>query len=146
MRNKKAAVFLILFWVCSGAAARAETVDATLLQILANPVKYHYKVVRVTGYLHLQPYDDALYLHEEDYRHALFGNSIWVDATDDMRNHAKKLSGHYVVMEGFFDAERRGPMGVYTGTIRKIIRCETWSSDSMPANKSPDVVSTSGDN
>ena len=136
-------VFLIF---CCAISAHAETVDATLLQILANPVKYHNKVVRLIGYLHLKRYDDAVYLHEEDYTHALYGNAIWVDATDDMRNHEKKLSDRYVILEGFFDAEKRGPMGAYTGTIRKIMRCEAWSSDSTPANKRPDITSTSGDN
>ena len=143
---RKIAAFLIFLIFCLGVSAYAETADATLLQILADPVKYHHKVVRVAGYLHLKPYDDALYLHEEDYTHALYGNAIWVDVTDDMRNHEKKLSDQYVVLEGFFDAEKRGSMGAFTGTIRKIMRCETWSSDSIPANKRPDVTSTSGDN
>ncbi len=143
---KKITAFLTFLIFYLAVYLHAETVDATLLQILADPVKYHHKVVRVVGYLHLKRYDDALYLHEEDYTHALLGNSIWVDTTDDMRNHEEKLTDRYVVIEGFFDAEKRGPMGAFTGTIRKIMRCEAWSSNSMPANKKPDIVSTSGDN
>jgi len=126
----------------------AESSDATLLQILSDPVKYHKKMVRVVGYLHLKRYDDAIYLHEEDFRHALYGNSLWVDVTDDMRNHEENLTDRYVILEGLFDAESRGTMGAFTGTIKNVRRCEAWSSETRPANPysgADNIVMTSGD-
>lgn len=123
----------------------AESSDATLIQILSDPVKYHKKMVRVVGYLHLKSYDDAIYLHEEDYRYALYGNSLWVDVTDDMRNHEDKLTDRYVILEGLFDAENHGTMGAFTGTIKNVVRCEAWSSTTQPINPRPDITLASGD-
>ena len=137
--------FLIFFMVLPGFIGVADSADVTLLQILSDPVKYHLKKVRAVGYLHLKRYDDAIYLHQEDYTYALYGNSLWIDVTDDMRNHEEKLSDRYVIIEGIFNAENRGPMGAHSGTIRKITRCEVWPEKSPPVRVQPTVVSTSGD-
>lgn len=142
---RKIAAYLLFLTFILSLSAQAKTTDATLLQILADPVKYHQKMVRVIGYLHLKRYDDAIYLHEEDYRHALYGNSLWVDATDDMRNHEDRLTDRYVILEGIFDAENHGTLGAHTGTIRRVTRCEVWTSETLLANQKPNVVSTSGD-
>ena len=127
-------------------AGFSDPADSTLLQVLADPVKYHLKKIRFVGYLHLKRDEDAIYLHEEDYKRALYGNSVWVDATDDMHNHAEKLSDRYVILEGTFNAEIRGPMNAHTGTIRLITRCEVWPKVAPPVQlERPTIVSTSGD-
>jgi len=113
----------------------ADAQDATLLQILSDPRKHDRDRVRVVGYLYLERDENAIYLHEDDFKHALFGNSLALEITDDMLNRREQLSGNYVVIEGIFDAQHRGPFQVHSGTIKKIRRCEIWSSDAMPANR-----------
>ena len=143
--KKLTILFLFIFVAFPSFVGGADPADVTLLQILSDPVKYHLKRVRAVGYLHLKRYDDAIYLHQEDYTYALYGNSIWIDVTDDMRNHEEKLSDRYVIIEGIFNAENRGPMGAHSGTIRKITRCEVWPEKSPSVRVQPTVVSTSGD-
>ncbi len=110
----------------------AETSDATLLRLLVDPNRYDRETVRVTGYLHLEPGHDALYLNHADYQHQLYANSLWIDTTDEMRDRQDQLSNHYVVIEGYFDAEDHGDMDVHAGTIKRIKRFDVWSSVEAP--------------
>ena len=119
---------------CAGRIS-ADAQDATLLQILSNPREHDRKTVRVIGYLHLEREGDAIYLSEADFKHGVFGNSLALEITDDMFNMREQLTGKYVVLEGYFDAQDRGAFEVYSGTIKRIWRCEVWSTEDRPANR-----------
>ncbi len=121
--------------IACGGSISADPQDATLLQILSNPREHDRKTVRVIGYLHLEREGDAVYLSEADFKHGVFGNSLALEITDDMFNMREQLTGKYVVIEGYFDAQDRGAFEVYSGTIKRIWRCEIWSTEDMPANR-----------
>jgi hypothetical protein len=114
-------------------AFSAFALEASLLRILIDPNHYHRESVRVTGYLHLEKDEQALYLNEDDCKHAVYANSIWVDATDAMRDKREQLNGRYVVLDGIFDAEDRGEMGAHSGTLKQIKRFDVWSDPQKPA-------------
>lgn len=109
--------------------------DVTLLQILADPYRHDRKVVRLIGFLHLEKNGHALYLHEEDYKHAITAYSLAVEPTDEMINRMDQLNNRYVVIEGILDMENKGFMEAHSGTLRRIYRCDEWSSAGWPANK-----------
>ncbi len=54
----------------------AEPVDVTLVQLIANPEKFDGKSIRVIGFLRLEFEGNVLYLHREDYEHAILGDGM----------------------------------------------------------------------
>ena len=127
MRHYTIAVALLVaaFTALKGQAAEMAE-DVSMVQLIATPEKYDGKFVRVFGYLILEFEGDAVYLHREDLVQGLSRNALWVDRTEAMERDEKKLSGHYVLIEGIFDAQGHGHMGLFSGVIKDITRVETW--------------------
>lgn len=94
--------------------------SVSIVQLIATPEKYDHKMVLVTGFLRLEFEGDAIYLHEDDYRHAILKNGLMVVTNPKIDMEAGKLNLHYVVLEGTFDANNHGNMGLNSGTIRNI--------------------------
>jgi 6-phosphogluconolactonase len=103
-----------------------------LLRLLVHPKRYHGKYIQVIGYLHLQFEGNGLWLHKEDFDHAIMENTVWVDVTPRMEKNLKEIQDKYVIMRGVFDAKRHGHLGVFSGTLTKIDRCEVWSDPKKP--------------
>ena len=103
----------------------------SIVQLIARPEKYDRKVVRVMGFLRLEFEGDAIYLHEDDYRHAILKNGLTIVRNAKMEELADRLDLHYVILEGTFDV-RSGNMGLNSGTITNITFigiCPTRTSD-----------------
>ncbi|MBB6109606.1 hypothetical protein SAMN05421821_10522 [Mucilaginibacter lappiensis] len=109
--------------------------DVSLVNLIANPDKYNGKKIRVIGYLHLEFEGNGLYLHKDDYDHAISKNSIWVSIGPKHPevSNLKQYSDHYVIMEGTYNSEMTGHMGMNSGSIENITRLDIWE----PANWKP---------
>ncbi len=94
--------------------------SVSIVQLIATPEKYDHKVVQVRGFLRLEFEGDAIYLHEDDYRHAIHNNGLMVVTNPKIDREADELNLHYVVLEGTFDADNHGNMGLNSGTITNI--------------------------
>jgi hypothetical protein len=95
--------------------------SVSIVQLIATPEKYDGRVVQVMGFLRLEFEGDAIYLHEDDYRHGISKNGLMVVTNPKIDMEADKLNLHYVVLEGTFDAHNRGNMGgLNSGTITNI--------------------------
>ncbi len=106
----------------------AEKFNISLVKLIANPEKYHGKTMQIIGFLNLEFEGNAIYLHKEDFDHSLSDNAIWVDTSGDFLK-KKKLSDYnrrYVIMQGTFDMNRQGHMGLFGGTINNITRLDVW--------------------
>jgi hypothetical protein len=119
----------------SAIAADPPLDKVSLLQLLAQPEKYHEKEVLIIGYLHLEFEGHNLYLHKEDYDHGIIGNFIWVNSTEKMLTDIKRLNNKYVIIKGVFDAKAYGHMGLSAGTLKNITRCDVWSDPKTPRHK-----------
>lgn len=102
----------------------------SLINLIATPDKFQGKVVRIFGYLSLDFEGRAIYLHEEDYDRHLYKNGLWVSfkegaLTDEKM---KELDGKYVLIEGTFDAEKQGHMGLWSGSVNEIYRAQEWGN------------------
>ena len=115
--------------------ARCEMVDGrgecslhkvSMIQLIANPEAFHGKRVRVIGYLILEFEGNALYLHAEDSQHGLTDNGIWVDAPRAGLG-AECKSNAYALLEGRFNAEHNGHMGLWSGALEEVTRCTAWN-------------------
>lgn len=124
---------LSLLWVSPQTDKVPERVS--MVQLLANPDKYDRTLVLVTGYLRLEPEGNTLYLHEEDHKHALLDNGLWVEAPPRMVAEKEKLSGRYVSIVGFFSQQRGGVASEHPGTIKRVVRYSLWSDPAYPATQ-----------
>jgi len=114
------------FEMTMSAPEPANVTNVTLVQLIANPEKFDGKLVSVIGFLRLEFEGNVLYLHREDYDHAILGDGIWVDVTPEMTKHKESLQMHYVLLVGIFDSKDRGHMGMWSGSLTKIQRAEAW--------------------
>ena len=91
----------------------------SIIRLIANPYDYHGKKVRVDGVGNLQFEGNGLYLSENDYIYNLRKNSLWIELGENATplELAERCNGRYVVVEGTFDMENTGHMGLRSGSI-----------------------------
>jgi hypothetical protein len=126
MKNRTLLFLLsLLCWFAQPLVA-AEPLNVSLVQLIANPKDYDGKVVRVIGFMRLEFEGDGIYLHQDDYKHSIYKNGLWIDASDDMQKKKAELDQKYVLLEGTFNAKMTGHRGAWSGSIEKITRCQMW--------------------
>ena len=103
-----------------------EPIDVSIIQLIANPTRYDGKVVRIIGFMKLEFEGDAIYLHQEDYKHSIYKNGFWIEATEDIQKKKGKLDKRHVILEGVFNAKMTGHKNLWSGSIQKITRCHEW--------------------
>ena len=112
-------------------AQNEEPVDVPLIKLIAQPEKYNGILVRTIGFIGL--YDgDIMYPHEEDCKHALMGNGIWIYTSDDHDKFVTKYDKRYCLIEAIFDADARGHKEYWSGGFKNIKRLDVWSSPARP--------------
>lgn len=109
-----------------------QPVNATMVQLIANPEKFDGKLIRVIGFLRLEFEGNVLYLHREDFENSILGDGIWVNVNPEMTNQSNALNMHYVILVGFFSSRDHGHMGMWSGTITQIRRAQIWPSHRRP--------------
>ena len=115
----------LLCWFAQPLVA-AEPLDVSLVQLIASPKDYDGKIVRLIGFMRLEFEGNAIYLHQDDYKHSISKNGLWIDVTEDMQKRKAELDRKYVLIEGAFDAKMTGHLGMFSGGIQKITRCQVW--------------------
>ncbi len=101
--------------------------DVSIIELLANPTKYDGKEVQLIGFLRLEFEGDAIYLHQEDFEHAIFKNAIWIDPPRDLsEKQIAEVNDKYVICQGIFRSRDHGHMGMFSGSLTHITRLESW--------------------
>ena len=144
--TRKQFIFHILFLTLSLTAygqSNKDTVDETemkpyqlldvqenvsLVKLIVNPEKYDGKRIQVIGYLHLEFEGQAIYLHEEDFKHSISENSFWVNFSSKLtkKQNPTKFNDKYVIVIGTFKAKEKGHMAMFGGTLDNIVRLDLW--------------------
>ena len=110
----------------SGPDAR-DVSDVSLIELIANPLRYDGKRIQVIGFLRLEFEGDALYLHREDFENAISKNAIWFDRPRDLsKKQVEAVNSKYAICEGIFKARDHGHMGMFSGAITGITWVEPW--------------------
>ncbi len=102
----------------------------SLLQLICNPEKYDGKLISVVGFLHLERGGDLLYHSEEDYKHGIAENAVWIERTDQMSGDNSGVDLKYVRIVGVFRPHRT--LWRAAGTIGEIRRIVVWSDPREP--------------
>jgi hypothetical protein len=105
----------------------AEVTDVSLIQLVATPERFHGKFVRVIGHVRLEFEGNAIYLHHDDLKYGLTKNGLWLDVTDQIRKERDKYTDKYVLVEGTFNSQNHGHMGMNSGAIESIKRFQAWA-------------------
>ncbi len=106
-----------------------QAIDIGMVALLASPEKYQGEVIRTIGFLCIEFEGDALYLHEEDYRYGLRGDSFALRLADSQRTRLKPESLGYVIIEATVEAH---PPEGFGGVLGNITRSDAW-----PVNRGP---------
>ena len=94
----------------------------SLVQLIASPTVFHEKRVILKGYVVLEFENQHMYLSEADAKHGITRNSVWLDVSDAIYAKRAQFHGRYVIVEGTFNARRRGHLGMSSGEIGNIVR------------------------
>lgn len=107
-----------------GLAVEVPAPSPSLLQLLADPSRYHDRKVQVLGYCRLEFEGLAIFLHKEDYTYGL-GNMVWLELDlKDITFARRKIT--YCLVEGTYNAKNRGHLGMFSGAIEQITRYDAW--------------------
>jgi hypothetical protein len=113
-----------------GEGSAVEGNNTSIIELIANPLKYDKKRVRIIGFLRLEFEGNAIYLHREDFIHAIAENSLWVNVPQAMtKKQMEQVNEKYVICEGVFHAGLHGHMGMFGGELSDINRLELWGPD-----------------
>lgn len=119
-----------------GQAAK-EIEDISIINLIATPERFSGKTVRVTGVIVLEFEGNALYLSAADAERNVFKNAVWLElnyskfgipekkpSDPEQLKQAKRIAkslenmdGKYVLIEGIFDNNSSGHLGLFSGEI-----------------------------
>lgn len=112
----------------SGDPADFDGQTVSLIQLIANPLRYSGKKVRVIGYVTFQFEGEGLFLHKEDLDNGISENAIRIAIPAAMsQDERAAVNRRYVICEGTFIALSHGHDDIFAnGTLTKITRLQKW--------------------
>lgn len=124
-------VYTIALFLASASLAVEQPTEASLVQLIATPEKFEGKTVSVVGFLVLTPERSVLYMRDEDYKHSILMNGIWVERNDIVKKNIAQLKLKYVKMVGVFSTKISNA-GFLAGGITDVQQCIPWSDPEHP--------------
>jgi hypothetical protein len=104
----------------------------SLVRVIANPKEFDGKRIQVMGFIHLEFEGDAIYLSREDYQYGLDQNAIWLSIPKAEVEKYREINDSYAVVEGTFNADVKGHMGSFSGSIENITMLRRWAKARTP--------------
>ena len=113
-----------------GVTAGFAAESVSLINLIATPEKYQGKLVQVEGVCLIEFEGWALFLSKDDRKHGFTKNALWASyytlPGGDSLQFQAKFDGRHVLVEGYFDAQSHGHMGLFSGSITNVTRIRTW--------------------
>jgi hypothetical protein len=123
-------IILITNFCFAYGKAASNPIDTSLIQLIANPEKYNGKLVRVIGVTNIGFEVNAIYTSKEHHKYGVTKNSLWISpdtkALGVKEDQLTKYNGKYVLIEGIFNKDDTGHMGMNSGSIDKVSRFQLW--------------------
>lgn len=114
-----------------GSTKNEPILNLSLVNLLAKPDEYHGKFIRLKGFIILEFEGNAIYLTKDDAQYGVTKNGLWVEfdpnlwidpSTDKRIDLEKQFNGKFVLIEGIFNKDEFGHMGMNSGSIKSITR------------------------
>lgn len=107
--------------------------DVSMMKLIVNPEKYHGELVRIIGVSRIEFEGDGVWFTKEHFNHSILKNSLWIEpdynALGATRQQLEQFNGKYVLMEGVFNKDNHGHLGMYSGALEKITRFQLWEKE-----------------
>ena len=120
-----------LCFACGTPNNKLESVS--FMQLIAESDKFHGKLVRVIGVSRIEFEGDSIWFMKEHYIHGIHQNSLWIEpdynALGVTRQQLEQLNGKYVLIEGIFNKNNHGHLGMYSGALENITRFRLWEKE-----------------
>lgn len=106
------------------AAGACALYGVSLVELLANPERFHGRVVSVRGYVRLEFEGNAIYLSKESYEAGSRRDALWLTlaAASPLAKPGATFGPRYASVRGRFDAFDRGHFGMYSGALAEVTR------------------------
>ncbi len=124
---------VLMFLTCSCSTfdnTNQKIKPVSLMQLIVNPEKYHRKLIRVIAVSRIEFEGNGLWLTKEHCKYRVYKNSLWLtpdwQALKMTPRQLAKYNGKYVIIEGIFNKDNRGHMGLNSGAIEKVGRFQLW--------------------
>ena len=105
-------------------ANQGKACQVSLVSLIANPASFAGKSVQVIGFATFEFEGNAVYLSKEAAAVGDTASAIWLDLGGLTTPNPERLNQQYVLVAGTFDAENRGHIGMFAGTLKAISRLE----------------------
>jgi hypothetical protein len=124
-----------------GPAHACALYGVSVYELVAKPVEYHGKRVRVLGFAHFEFEGNGLYAHREDFEQSLYRNGLWLNWAPGPSDSSQN---RYVLVEGTFDARMRGHFGMWSGSLSEVTRVDVMGKLVIPPLESIPTVDLGG--
>jgi hypothetical protein len=105
------------------AAGACAVYGVSLVELIANPERFHGRVVSVRGYVRLEFEGNAIYLSKDSYESGSRRDALWLTlAPSPLAEPGATYGPRYASVRGRFDAFDRGHFGMYSGAISEVSR------------------------
>lgn len=126
----KILVFIFNIFLVSSICAQIP--NTSLVEVLANPKKFHGKTIKFHGVVNIAFEENAVYLSKEHRVHKVTSCGLWLELTPEISEKIKWSDGMYCYIEGVFDASNNGHMGLWRGSVSKISMVAVYEAVKHP--------------
>jgi hypothetical protein len=106
------------------AAGTCALYGVSLVELIANPDRFHGRRVSVQGYVRLEFEGNAIYLSKDAYEARSMRDALWITPApaSPYAKPGATFGPRYTSVVGRFDAFDRGHFGMYSGAITEATR------------------------
>ena len=101
-------------------------IETSFVAVLADPVAFDGKHVRIQGVINLEFEGDQVCLDRGSLQYLATKNCLWVSLAPgeiaDSYQEIAKWNGHYALLEGDISSDHHGHMGLFRAAITKVSR------------------------
>lgn len=105
----------------------SETGLISIVPLLASPQSFNGRRIQVIGFVHLEFEGNGIYLSREDFQYGIEKNGLWLSISSADIETFRRANDSYVIVEGTFNSDIKGHVGMWSGSIEKITKFQRWA-------------------
>ena len=121
--------------VCLGNCKSDDPINVSLINLISSPNDFHGKKIRVIGVSVIEFEGDSLYFSQESVLNGVTKNAVWITPNYEVlattEDKLAENNGAYALVEGVFNKDNYGHMGLFSGAIDNITRFQSWPSEDI---------------
>lgn len=118
-----AIVFLVFMFGCKSFIKTEEIQNISLVELIANPNKYHKKKIKVAGYFSNEHDGRAIYISKNDFITGIYKNGIYLyyGNLPMQKFEIEPPYQGYVTIIGVYNKDMKGSYNFYSGGFEEVI-------------------------